>query len=461
MSTLSNILEQGRRALQVQQMAMQVIGHNTSNAGTVGFSRRRLDLSTAAPYGQGMLGLGSGVDVDRLARVRDQLLDTQIRGGLTTQSYWSTSEDQLARIEETFNALGDVNLSNSLDQFWQGWHDLANEPESMAARYSLQEKSQALIGGLKRTYGELEGQLAEVNTRITETTGSINELTASIAELNVRISNAEVNGQEASDLRDSRDLAVDQLASLIDINVHEQADGTINVYVGGDILVQRDLQIEINVDRISTDPRNNVSLTLGSNLASWRPTGGQLGALMDHRDTQLTEVMDRLDAFAVEFSDAVNARHVTGYGLNGQSGVEFFANDVSGVETLALNTTIIGDPSAIAAASTPGAPGDNSMATAIAAMRDQKLSSGGTLTLDQLLQNISLDFGARRASAKSQNEIETAVVENLENRRLSVSGVSLDEEMAKLLESQKAYEAAAKIIQTIDEMMTTVINMKQ
>jgi flagellar hook-associated protein 1 FlgK len=461
MSTLSNILQQGRRALQVQQMSMQVIGHNTSNAGTVGFSRRRLDLTTAAPYGQGMLGIGSGVDIERLGRVRDQLLDSQIRGGLTSQGYWSTSEDQLARIEETFNALGDVNLTNSLDQFWQGWHDLANEPESMAARYSLKEKSQSLIGGLKRTYGELKGQLEEVNTRITETTASVNELTAGIAELNVRISNAEVNGQEASDLRDSRDLAIDQLSSLIDVSIQEQADGTVNVYVGGDVIVQRDLQIEIHVDRVSTDPRNNVSLSLGSNLSNWKPTGGELGALFDHRDSQLTEALNRLDAFAVEFSDSINSRHVTGYGMNGQSGVEFFAGDVSGVETLALNATIAGDPSAIAAASSSDSPGDNTLATAIAAMRDERLAGGGQMTLDQLLRNISLDFGARRASAKSQNEIESAVVENLENRRLSVSGVSLDEEMAKLLESQKAYEAAAKIIQTIDEMMTTVINLKQ
>lgn len=459
MSTLSNILQQGRRALQVQQLSMQVIGHNTSNAGTVGYSRRRLDLGTAPPGSTGQWNLGSGVDVDRLGRIRDTLLDSQIRQGTTVSSYWSSREDQLGRVEEIFNALGDNNLGSLMDDFWQGWQDLANDPESMTPRDSLRDRASALVGTLKRVHRNLNDQIEDANARIAAGAGQINDLTSAIADLNVRIVQSELGGIEASDLRDSRDLSVEQLSALTDVSVAEEADGSLNVYSGGHIIVQRDLAVHLNVDRTESDPKRNVVLTLGSTGSHWKSSGGELGALFEQRDKELPEMIATLDSFAREFSSAINAVHVTGYGLNGSGGHEFFAPDVTGVQDLALSNAILEDPSRIATASSENAPGDNSLALAISALQHQVSSSGGTL--DQMLRDIPLKAGSRRASAIQQRDIESAVLENAENRRFSISGVSLDEEMARLLEAQKAYEAAAKIIQTVDQMMQTVLSLKQ
>lgn len=459
MSTLSNILEQGRRALQVQQLAMQVIGHNTTNAGTVGYSRRRLDLETAPPGSTGQWGIGAGVDVNQLARVRDRLLDGQIREGTSTSAYWTTREDQLGRVEETFNALGDQNLGSLMDGFWQGWHDLGNDPESMAPRYALKEKASALVSTLKRVNAGLESQIEEVNSRITAGAEQFNDLTAALAELNVQIVNSELSGQEASDLRDSRDVLVEQLAQLTDISVQEQTDGSINVYSGGHIIVQRDFNVPLRVDRVESDPLNKVVLSLGNSVSEWKPSGGELAALYEQRDVELPRMLEKLDQFARDFSAAINAVHTTGYGLNGSSGLEFFEADATGVADLEISAAILDDPSRIAAAASNGSPGDNSLALAIAAVRNQIGSSG--VSLDEQLRNVPLEAGSRRASAAQQMDIENAVLENAVNRRFSISGVSLDEEMAKLMETQKAYDAAAKIVQTVDEMMQTVINLKQ
>ncbi len=333
MSTLSNILEQGRRALQVQQLAMQVIGHNTTNAGTVGFSRRRLDLETAPPGSTGQWGIGAGVDINQLSRVRDRLLDGQIREGTSTSSYWTSREDQLGRVEETFNALGDQNLGSLLDGFWQGWHDLANDPESMAPRYALKDKATALVSTLKRVSAGLDAQVQEVNARISAGAEQFNDLTAAIAELNVQIVNGEVAGQEASDLRDSRDVLVEQLAQLTDISVQEQSDGSINVYSGGNIIVQRDLSVPLRIDRVESDPQNNVVLNLGNSSAEWKPLGGELAALYEQRDVELPRVLEKLDQFARDFSSAINTVHTTGYGLNGTGGSEFFVAGTTGSQT--------------------------------------------------------------------------------------------------------------------------------
>ena len=137
----------------------------------------------------------------------------------------------------------------------------------------------------------------------------------------------------------------------------------------------------------------------------------------------------------------------------------FFALDVSGVADLRLSNAILDDVSRIAAASSENAPGDNSLAVAISAIQNQTTGSGRTL--DELLRNVPLEAGSRRASAIQQRDIESAVLDNAVNRRFAISGVSLDEEMAKLLETQKAYEAAAKIVQVVDQMMQTILDMKQ
>ena len=346
-----------------------------------------------------------------------------------------------------------------MDDFWQGWQDLANDPESMTPRYSLRDRASALVSTLKRVHKNLSDQIEDVNARITAGAEQVNDLTSAIAELNVRIVQSELGGEESSDLRDSRDLLVEQLSGLTDVSVQEQSDGSINVYSGGHIMVQRDLAVPLTIDRVDTDPKREVVLTLGTSGSHWKANGGELGALFEQRDQELPKLLEQLDSFAREFATAVNSVHTTGYGLDGSSGNEFFAPGVTGVQDLAVSNAILEDPSRIASASASDAPGDNSIALAIAGLQTQATSSG--ITLDQMLRNIPLEAGSKRAAAIQQNDIEAAVLNNAVNRRFSISGVSLDEEMAHLLEAQKAYEAAAKIVQTVDEMMQTVLSLKQ
>ncbi len=140
--------------------------------------------------------------------------------------------------------------------------------------------------------------------------------------------------------------------------------------------------------------------------------------------------------------------------------IDFFSSNVSGAADLSVNHVIVDNVARIASASSPDAPGDNSIALAIAAVQQEKLLNDGRSTLDQFNRNISLRAGSNLSYAMAQMEIEEAAQESLINRRSSISGVSIDEEMTNLISVQKAYDAAARIVSTADEMINTLLSMK-
>lgn len=460
MSTLSDILNTGKQALLIQQLAMQVIGHNTSNVNTEGFSRRRLDLSTALP-GQNfkMWHVGSGVDISYLGRIRDTLIDKQIRENLTTLGYWNRQDETLERIEEIFDDLEGTGISTELELFWSAWQDLSNEPEEASARLSLLQKAQSLSSSVRRTYSALNEQRRTLDEQIVGLIDEVNGITSQISVLNVQIVNTERAAEEASDLRDQRDLLLDKLASLINITTEENSDGAVNVYTGGTILVQLDRAIGLSAVARGTDGYMVSSIAVSEGGMPIEFKSGEIKSLLNLRDNEIVTKMEELDAFAVTLAQRVNEVHRTGYGLTNTNGIEFFSPDVTGAADLRVSALITDDPSRIATAASPDAPGDNSIALLIADIQQEKLLEDGRYTLDEYYRNMVLSLGATRAYAANQQTVEQSAYDNLENRRQSVSGVSMDEEMTRLIQVQQAYEAAAKVIKVVDEMTETLLSI--
>jgi flagellar hook-associated protein 1 FlgK len=181
---------------------------------------------------------------------------------------------------------------------------------------------------------------------------------------------------------------------------------------------------------------------------------------LDLRDADIRPALDDLDTLATTLSSRINEIHRTGYGLDNTSGINFFAVDISGAVDLRINQVIVDDVARIASASLPDAAGDNSIALEIAAVQQEKLLNDGRATIDEFNRNIALRAGSNLSYALAQLEIEDAAQESLLNRRASISGVSIDEEMTRLIQVQKAYDAAAKIVTTADEMINTILSMK-
>jgi flagellar hook-associated protein 1 FlgK len=460
MSSLTDILNTGSQALRVHQLAMQVIGQNTSNVNTEGYSRRSLELTNAAPYNTGGLwDLGGGVDVQSLGRVRDRAIDTQIRRAGGGIGYWTQRDDTLSKVEDVFSELGDSALSTQLQEFWASWEDLANSPEGMAGRTQVLQKAQTLASGIQRAYSDLSSQRDAIDNQIVADVGSVNDMTSHLAHLNVQIVASELGNSEASDLRDERDRILDRLSKMMDISVQEDHTGSINVYNGGQVLVQGDQSVALQMTKANRNGMVGTVVTYGGNGREVVLQGGEMKALLELRDKDLGNVMSNLDTFAVSLADRVNEVHRTGYGLTNTNGVDFFASDVTGAASFRLSSLILDDPSRIATASAANAPGDNAIALAIAGVKSEKLLDGGRSTLDDYYRNTVIKSGSDKAYAADQLKVESAAMDNLEARRQSVSGVSMDEEMTNLITVQQAYQAAAKIINTVDEMTQTILTL--
>ncbi len=448
-------LEIAKKALSAYQLALSVYGNNIANVETPGFSRRRPDLMErqAADLTVGRIGLG--VDVESVSRMRDKLLDDTYRRQNATSGRYESMEWTFSEIETILGEPSDLGLGSAISDFWNAWQELANQPESRTARQVVADSAVAF----SRTLNSLDSRLGQVRSNldneITAMVAQVNSLATRIAELNGAVVRGEVTGEEMCDLRDVRDRLIDELSCLVDVRVFEREDGSASVVMGSEALVERTNTVRLGVASES-DGRMAVSqVTLGNGARVVRPTGGKLSALLEMRDTTIPRYVARLDEIARAIVENVNATHRSGYGLNGQTGVDFFDPDSATAASIKVSDTVLGDLSLIAA-STDGSPGNSDMALEIAGLRLRPLV--GDATVDDYYASLIGSLGVESSRVAQEKESQQLMLQQIENRRESVKGVSLDEEMANIIASQHAYAAAVKMVSVIDELMSTLIS---
>jgi flagellar hook-associated protein 1 FlgK len=160
----------------------------------------------------------------------------------------------------------------------------------------------------------------------------------------------------------------------------------------------------------------------------------------------------------------VNKAHVQGYDRNGNTGQLLFEQpmDVAGAsENLKIADEVASDVSRIAAAGQPNAPGDNRIANILSGLQYKQVMSDGTATLDDHYNSLVGKIGIEAQRANSAAESQKDITGQLKNLRESIAGVSIDEEMTKMIEFQKSFDASARLVRTADEMMDTVLNLKR
>jgi flagellar hook-associated protein 1 len=434
-------LETTLRGLLAQQGALDVTSHNIANANTVGYSRQQAVFSSSDPLQvvdgaklSTLASIGTGVDIQSYSRIRDQFLDLQYRAQNMVLGQQSTTSDAMSQVETTLQEPGSSGLSTQLSKFWSAWSDVANDATSTAGRQALVDQA----GTVAETLRSLDSQLTDVATQasaeytsLTQPGGEIDQDAAAIANLNTAIKMAVSSGDKPNDLMDKRDQLLDKLSELGQVSVTDLGNGSIKVNFG-------DAANPLVDDGTVTWPQtlNNVGPPPTS-------AGGKLGALNDLVKTggTIDSLRSDLNGIAKSLATQVNAVHNTG----GATGVDFFTVGAAGTEaaTIAVNVTA----STVVASS---ATGTGDIAAQIANLRGS--------TTDSLYSTFVTRIGSMTQDAQRKESTAQALVNSVDSSRQSTSGVSMDEEMTNMIKFQRAYQASARAMSTMDELLDTLIN---
>lgn len=328
-STFSGV-ELAKRALQANSLTLQTIGHNLSNAATPGYSRQRVEMVPTDPLYRPQLNramtpgqVGQGVDLQRIERVKDMLLEGRIVQNSSDLGYWDARSKYIDQLERIFNEPTDSSIRSSLDAFFNTWQELSVFPEAMASRQAVIEAGQTLADGIRNRYQQLSAVQNVVDTEIRVTVNRVNDLTSRIAELNLEIVKVKAEGDQPNDLLDRRDLLVQELGELIPITASEKDPDEFSIYTAGLHIVQggfrRTFEMAKDPEVIGFD-----RVQWSDNGQEYRPDFGKLGSFLQLRDKDIREEIQSLDTMAVNFFDLVNEVHREGYGLTGEKGVDFF-----------------------------------------------------------------------------------------------------------------------------------------
>ena len=562
MSSLNSSLHMGQHALSINQRAMQTVGHNIANQETEGFSRQQVHSGTAAPD---PTGVGGGAKAQPTSRVYDKFVQRKILQENPRSGMFKSRGEFLQKIEIIFSETEGNGLHQALNEFWNSWSQLSNQPESESARIQVRERSDVLARRFRGMHSQLDGLRNEINGRLVATINKVNELGQKVAELNRQIISYESGQRNANDMRDARNQAIEELSELVDVNSFENPNGRVTVIIGRDwTLVEGNnrYQLEgkmkggelgmLRIDGVSiNDNRRDLTRIFRE---------GEMSEMLRMRDDTIVSYQHNLDEIAFNLAGQVNKIHATGTGINSATDMmksTFGLNSTAlsqplpflkdgifqlhlvdphneiletyeieiqaGIDTLPdivqrLNQTI-SDPGLLQASieadgsmllqsasdykfifgedqssitqvlglnsffdTLKGAediqlsehirentnnistgkdliPGDNRVALEIAKLQTRPTMRDETMTFDEYYNGVLTGMGLKIQRNKTEQAQQESMLRQFKEIRSSISSVNMDEELTDMMQYQKAYEASARFINTVDRMMETVIKM--
>jgi flagellar hook-associated protein 1 FlgK len=450
-------IETASRALLAFQRSLDTTGHNIANVNTAGYSRQVVKLEATSPdtsWGTGgMISIGSGVAVNSINRIRDAMLESRRQDAYSEHGRSEGSLSNLEKVQSTFLDVQGSGISTALSTFYNSFSALGSNPTSAASQLQVQSAGRDLTQKISSTYGQLKNQEASQTDQINQTISDIQGLGDSIAKINVEIRKQVASGGSPNDLLDQRDQAISDLSKLVNVDTHASNDGTMSVYVGNFTLVD-----QVGSTKFPT-AFNAGSSTVTDANATWSITSGKLKGLFDNAN-QVASYKGQLDNLANTLRTQVNALHSAGFTSTGATGQNFFndSNPQTGAVDFALDAAVDASPSNIAIGNSSAA-GDGSAALAISAIRDSKIASLGNRTSEAFYGDLTSTVGRDVSVAKNGVNTANSLSEQIDAQVQDVAGVNLDEEMSHMLQFQRSYQAAAKVLNTMDSIMGDLINI--
>ncbi len=467
MPDIGGILNIGRQALSAHQRAISVTSGNIANVNTPGYNRRESLYETVPLNG----GFGSGVQIAQVRSIVDSFLQRQVISEQSTLGRFGVEKGLMDRVE---SVLSDTNgINQTISDFFDAVSDLSNNPSGSAERTVLLERGKSLSQSIRMADTQLKSISTDVDSEIRVRVDEVNALAGKIAGLNKQIRSAEGLGDgTANDLRDTRVRLLGELSEKIEVHLLEGQGGDVAVTVGSGggtvALVSGERSFVLSITADASNSGFSKILSHDGTDITRSIADGRLRGLIDIRDNLLPSYSNKLDKLAGAIVTEFNTQHQKGFALDGSAGGDFFSpltpevDDPNPYQGMAGKIEVfLSDPALIAAASAANeVPGGNGNAILLAKLQNQQISVLGS-TFQGFYADFVGEVGARVGLAKQNLAVEEVAFNKLDTMQKEMSGVSLDEELTNLISFQRSYQAAAKLITTADELLQTVIGMKQ
>ncbi|HYF71260.1 MAG TPA: flagellar hook-associated protein FlgK [Nocardioides sp.] len=447
-------------AMRYQQVALDIASTNVANVGTDGYVRRRvvgetLGVASAPARWSRSTEVGSGVQASRVDRMTDTLLDSRVRREHGRQAYLDGVAGALARIETGLAEPGPAGVSAALADFRATLADLGNAPGSDAARSQALGAARTVVDAIRLQAAHLGDEASDQRSHLLASVTEANSVAAELASTNRTIAAALGGGSDTTTLMDQRDALALRLSELTGAKATVQDDGSMSVELNGESLVTgfaaARLVVTGGVAPDGTASGGPVTFALNPDLAGGTTPvvgslGGDIGATVEVLDDALPSYVAGLAAVAKSLADDVNAAHQAGYDAAGVAGGELF--DYDPTDVLGTFDVVITDVSKLAVSAVAGPSKDGNNAVALAK----------AVKVDDQYQRLVNGFGSKVASAQQLARNQQALTDQVDSAREQMAGVSLDEETVNMISAQRAYEAAARVMTTLDSVLDTLIN---
>jgi len=456
MAGLNSIMDNSLSALFAAQAGLATTGHNIANANTPGYNRQEVLFTPRKPSVMPYGSIGRGVEIQGIRRIQDEFLLNNLRVQQSRLESYAQTDTALYEIEAILGSVDNDHLGDALNNFFDSWNSLAQPPINSNLKQNVVATGVSLVNDFHAINSSLDDLEGQIEVSIQAEIKNLNRMLTEVAHMNEQIIGAETNGEPANDLRDQRDLLITEISKIAEVSVLEREDGTKDLILAGRTMVTRDRVTEFTSSyrMDSAGAYEMVILTEGT-MQDVNLSPGRLQGLMTSRDVQVKDVREQLDGVARKLINEVNALHTQGR-TPSSSGMIFFTGD--SMHTIEVSNVLMGDSSQVATGRTDEV-GDNTLALEIANLSNVSADGTGSQTVSDVYRSLLIDVASNRSSYDFLVQNQYNVVASLETKLASVSGVSLDEEGANMVKYQNSYNAAAKIISTVQQMYDTIMNM--
>jgi flagellar hook-associated protein 1 len=460
MGTLTSVLDISREALLADQVALNVTASNVANQNTAGYTNEVVSFQSTDAVTLSGSTYGTGVTASAVSQ-RDRVLEQRVQQQTQTQAQSGALESALQQVQNIFGlsstatSASSTQLGTDINSFFSSLSALTSNPSDAATRQSVLSAANTLAGDFNSTANQLAQVSSSLNQQVVSDVNQVNSLTTTVASLNAQIASISPNA-DAGTLEDQRQLAIAQLSQLVGLDqIATPQNGITLTTSGGAVLVSGNesfavstTQVGGNTDVLAGDPPQNVT----SNLS-----GGDLGGVLQARDTEVPAYSSALDSLAYGIGTQVNQQNELGVDSSGNPGQPIFTLPVSQVGAAASIQVLPTDPGAIAAATAGEGSAANDNATALANLSTANIV--GSQTASGFLASFLGQIGSDTAGATTNNTAQQATLTQLTTQRDSLSGVSLDQEASNLTQYQRSYQAASQVFNIVDTLMASAINL--